>query len=199
MRAVLQRVSSAQVVVGGEIVGEIGRGFDFPRSRAGRYRSRRGWLAGRVTKLRIFESEPGRMDESLIDVDGEALVISQFTLFGSLKKGNRPSFNRAAPSSLAVPRYQDFVHKLSVLLGKNVPTGRFGEDMKIEAQNDGPVTLIVDTKERDFRSASRRKARKAPNRRAQDGRASSAGERSWQAARRKWKWSGRRLQILARC
>ena len=151
MRAVIQRVSSAKVAVGGEVVGEIERGVLIFLGVGQEDTEADGdWLAGRVTKLRIFESEPGRMDESLIDVDGEALVISQFTLFGSLKKGNRPSFNRAAPSSLAVPRYQDFVHKLSVLLGKNVPTGRFGEDMKIEAQNDGPVTLILDTKERDF-------------------------------------------------
>lgn len=108
------------------------------------------WLVGRVVKLRIFEGESGRMNASLLDIDGEAMVISQFTLFGSLKKGNRPSFNRAALPAQAVPLYEQFVHELSVALGKPVPTGRFGEQMDIEAHNDGPVTLIVDTKERGF-------------------------------------------------
>ena len=151
MRAVIQRVSSAKVVVDGEVIGEVDRGVLIFLGVGQEDTEADGeWLAGRVTKLRIFESETGKVDKSLIDIDGDALVISQFTLFGSLKKGNRPSFNRAAPRSLAVPRYEKFVNTLSVLLGKNVPTGRFGEDMQIEAQNDGPVTLIVDTKERDF-------------------------------------------------
>ena len=108
------------------------------------------WLVGRIIKLRIFEDEPGRMNCSLIDIDGEALVISQFTLFGSLKKGNRPSFNRAALPEQAVPLYEDFVSKLSTTLGKPVPTGCFGAQMDIEAHNDGPVTLVIDTKMRDF-------------------------------------------------
>ena len=108
------------------------------------------WLVGRIIKLRIFEDEPGRMNCSLIDIDGEALVISQFTLFGSLKKGNRPSFNRAALPEQAVPLYEDFVRELSTTLGKEVPTGCFGEDMQVEAHNDGPVTLVIDTKMRDF-------------------------------------------------
>jgi len=107
-------------------------------------------LVGRIVKLRIFEDEPGRMNCSLLDIAGEAMVISQFTLFGSLKKGNRPSFNRAALPDQAVPLYEQFVHELSVALGKPVPTGCFGEQMDIEAHNDGPVTLIVDTKERGF-------------------------------------------------
>ncbi len=108
------------------------------------------WLVGRIAKLRIFEDEPGRMNCSLIDIDGEALVISQFTLFGSLKKGNRPSFNRAALPEQAVPLYEDFVRELSTTLGKEVPTGCFGEHMQVEAHNDGPVTLVIDTKMRDF-------------------------------------------------
>lgn len=108
------------------------------------------WLVGRIVKLRIFEDEVGRMNRSLADVGGEALVISQFTLFGSLKKGNRPSFNRAALPEQAVPLYESFVRELSTALGKPVPTGCFGEQMDIEAHNDGPVTLVIDTKERDF-------------------------------------------------
>lgn len=108
------------------------------------------WLIGRIAKLRIFEDETGRMNRSLLEVGGEALVISQFTLFGRLNKGNRPSFNRAASSDLAVPLYEQFVRDLSTILGKEVPTGCFGELMQIEAHNDGPVTLVIDTKERDF-------------------------------------------------
>jgi D-tyrosyl-tRNA(Tyr) deacylase len=108
------------------------------------------WLAARLLKLRVFESEPGRMDRSLADIDGECLVISQFTLFGSLKKGNRPSFNRAAPPDEAAALYGYFVEQLSAGLGRAVPTGRFGEHMHIDAQNDGPVTLVVDSKVRDF-------------------------------------------------
>ena len=108
------------------------------------------WLVGRIAKLRIFEDETGRMNRSLLEVRGEALVISQFTLFGRLNKGNRPSFNRAASPDLAVPLYEQFVRDLSTILGKEVPTGCFGELMQIEAHNDGPVTLVIDTKERDF-------------------------------------------------
>lgn len=108
------------------------------------------WLVGRITKLRIFEDEIGRMNRSLIDGCGDALVISQFTVFGRLNKGNRPSFNRAALPEQAVPLYERFVRELSTTLGKEVPTGCFGEHMQVEAHNDGPVTLVIDTKMRDF-------------------------------------------------
>ena len=108
------------------------------------------WLVGRIAKLRIFEDETGRMNRSLIDGGGEALVISQFTLFGRLNKGNRPSFNRAALPDQAVLLYEQFVRELSTTLGKEVPTGCFGENMQVEAHNDGPVTLVIDTKMRDF-------------------------------------------------
>ncbi len=154
MRAVIQRVSRASVSVDGEVVGTIeapdggllvflGVGQDDGVDDV-------DWLLARIVKLRIFEDEGSRMNRSLLDVQGEVLVISQFTLFGSLKKGNRPSFNRAALPELAVPLYERFVAELSAALGKAVPTGRFGEHMVIDARNDGPVTLIVDTKERDF-------------------------------------------------
>ena len=108
------------------------------------------WLVGRIAKLRIFEDETGRMNRSLIDGGGEALVISQFTLFGRLNKGNRPSFNRAALPDQAVLLYEQFVRELSTTLGKEVPSGCFGENMQVEAHNDGPVTLVIDTKMRDF-------------------------------------------------
>ena len=151
MRAVIQRVSRASVVVGGETVGAIGVGVliflgvgqeDGPDDI--------DWLVGRITKLRIWEDEGDRMNRSLLDIGGEALVISQFTLFGSLKKGNRPSFNRAALPDTAVPLYEQFVASLSQALGKPVPTGCFGQHMDIAAHNDGPVTLMLDTKQKDF-------------------------------------------------
>ncbi|MFQ3225966.1 MAG: D-tyrosyl-tRNA(Tyr) deacylase [Lentimonas sp.] len=151
MRAVIQRVSQASVVVEESTVGEINAGVLVflgvgKEDRAEDVK----WLVGRIVKLRIFEDEPGRMNCSLLDIEGEALVISQFTLFGNLKKGNRPSFNRAALPEQAVPLYEQFVQELSIALGKPVPSGCFGEHMDIEAHNDGPVTLVIDTKERDF-------------------------------------------------
>lgn len=151
MRAVIQRVSRASVMVNQETTGSIAAGMliflgvgqdDGAEDVA--------WLVGRITKLRIFEDGEGRMHHSLLDIGGAALVISQFTLFGSLKKGNRPSFNRAALPEQAVPLYERFVDELSAVLGKPVPTGCFGAHMDIEAHNDGPVTLVVDSKERDF-------------------------------------------------
>jgi D-tyrosyl-tRNA(Tyr) deacylase len=151
MRAVIQRVSRASVRVEGEFVGRIGRGLlIFLGVGENDTETDVDWLVARIVKLRIFEPEPGRMDLALPDVKGEALVISQFTLFGSLKKGNRPSFNRAARPPVAIPLYEYFVAALSEALQKPVPTGRFGADMQIEAHNDGPVTLIVDSKDRDF-------------------------------------------------
>lgn len=151
MRAVIQRVSSAHVSVEGEMIGQIGAGvLVFLGIGQDDAVADGEWLVKRITKLRIFESEPGKMDRSILDIDGQVLVISQFTLFGSLKKGNRPSFNRAAPPSTAIPLYEKFIEELTRAMGKPVPSGQFGADMKIEAQNDGPVTLIVDTQNRDF-------------------------------------------------
>ena len=108
------------------------------------------WLVGRVTKLRIWEDEAERMNRSLLDIDGEALVISQFTLFGNMKNGNRPSFNRAALPDEAISLYELFVQRLATAIGKPVPTGRFGQHMDIVAENDGPVTLVLDTRQKDF-------------------------------------------------
>lgn len=151
MRAVIQRVSGAKVTVAGSVVGEIGPGLlIFLGIGKEDSEADADWLAGRLAKLRVFESAPGRLDASILDVSAEALVVSQFTLFGSLRKGNRPSFNRAALPVMAVPLYEYFVGALAEILGKEVPTGAFGEHMDIDAQNDGPVTLVVDTKERGF-------------------------------------------------
>jgi D-tyrosyl-tRNA(Tyr) deacylase len=151
MRAVIQRVSRASVVVNDATMGTINAGVLIFLG-VGKTDSAEdvSWLVGRITKLRVFEDETGWMNRSLIDGGGEALVISQFTLFGRLNKGNRPSFNRAALPEQAVPLYEQFVRELSTTLGKEVPTGCFGEDMQVEAHNDGPVTLVIDTKMRDF-------------------------------------------------
>ncbi|MDP4611999.1 MAG: D-aminoacyl-tRNA deacylase [Opitutales bacterium] len=154
MRAVIQRVCRASVSVGDEVVGTMdcpaGGVLVFLGVGQSDCVEDVAWLVSRIVKLRIFEDTECRMNRSLLDVDGAAMVISQFTLFGNLKKGNRPSFNRAALPEQAVPLYEKFVEELSRSLGKPVATGRFGEDMQIDAANDGPVTLIVDTKERDF-------------------------------------------------
>lgn len=151
MRVVLQRVSKASVKVNQETVGSIGPGLlVFLGVGQEDKESDAQWLIGRILKLRIFESAPGRMDRSIIDSRGEILVISQFTLFGSLKKGNRPSFNRAAPPEQAAALYEYFVYELSAGLGRAVPTGEFGADMHIDAAHDGPVTLVVDSQLRDF-------------------------------------------------
>ncbi len=150
MRAVIQRVSQASVVVAGEVKGSIDAGvLIFLGVSPDDDGEDIAWLAARIMKLRIWEDESGRMSRSLLEIGGEALVISQFTLFGNLKKGNRPSFNRAALPDMAEPLYEQFVEALSKALGKRVPTGCFGRQMDIMAHNDGPVTLIVDTKQKD--------------------------------------------------
>jgi len=143
MKAVLQRVSRASVRVGDELVGEVGPGLcvllgvargDGPQEAAK--------LAGKVARLRVFERD-GRFDLSLLDVGGEALVVSQFTLLGDTAKGNRPSFTEAGPPELAEPLYEAFCAELGSL-GVSVATGRFGARMAVELVNDGPVTLILE-------------------------------------------------------
>lgn len=151
MRVVIQRVSQASVEVDAAVVGQIGKGLLlFVGVGQDDTDADIDWFVRRLIKLRVWEDEGGRMSRSLMDVDGEVLVISQFTLFGSLKKGNRPSFNRAALPDMAVPVYERFIEKLSDALGKAVPTGVFGAHMDIKASNDGPVTLIVDSRDKDF-------------------------------------------------
>ena len=143
MKAVLQRVSRASVRVGDELVGEVGPGLcvllgvargDGPQEAAK--------LAGKVARLRVFERD-GRFDLSLLDVGGEALVVSQFTLLGDTAKGNRPSFTEAGPPELAEPLYEAFCAELGSL-GVSVATGRFGARMAVELVNDGPVTIILE-------------------------------------------------------
>jgi len=143
VRAVVQRVSRARVVVGGETVGSIGDGLcvllgvaaDDTADEAER-------LAGKVARLRIFENEAGKFDQSLLDVGGGALVVSQFTLIADTSKGNRPSFGRAAPPAQAGPLYEAFCEGLRGL-GVDVETGVFGGRMQVELINDGPVTLVL--------------------------------------------------------
>jgi D-aminoacyl-tRNA deacylase len=144
MRAVVQRVSSARVVVGSDVVGEIGRGLCVLLGVArsdGEAEAER--LAGRVARLRIFENDEGRFDRSLLDVDGAALVVSQFTLIADTAKGNRPSFTDAAPAEQAEPLYESFCAALREL-GVDVATGRFGARMAVELVNDGPVTIVLE-------------------------------------------------------
>ncbi len=151
MRAVIQRVSYAAVTVGEKIVGEISKGLlIFLGVGKNDADSDSEWLIRRITQLRIFEDTEGRMNQSLADVEGSVLLISQFTLYASLKKGNRPSFNRAALPDQALLIYEKFERDLSTALGKSVQTGCFGAEMQIEAHHAGPVTLVIDTKERNF-------------------------------------------------
>lgn len=151
MRAVIQRVSYASVTVEEKVVGEINWGLlVFLGIGREDEAADSDWLIRRIAQLRIFEDEAGRMNQSLLDVEGTALVISQFTLYANLRKGNRPSFNRAALPDQALPIYRKFVCDLSTALDRPVSTGRFVADMQIEAHHEGPVTLMIDTKERNF-------------------------------------------------
>ena len=107
------------------------------------------WLVRKVAALRIFDDEQGVMNRSVQDINGEALVVSQFTLFASTKKGNRPSWLKAAPHNISVPLYEAFCQRLSEAMGKPVGTGEFGAEMKVELLNDGPVTILMDTKNKE--------------------------------------------------
>jgi D-tyrosyl-tRNA(Tyr) deacylase len=145
VKAVVQRVSSARVVVEGEVVGEIGAGLCVLLGVArddGEAEAER--LAGRVARLRIFENEDGRFDRSLVDVGGQALVVSQFTLIADTAKGNRPSFTNAAPPEQAEPLYEAFCNELGTQ-DVEVATGQFGARMALQLINDGPVTIVLDT------------------------------------------------------
>lgn len=150
MRAVIQRVSEASCAVDGEITGAIGQGFLvlLGIEEADGIEDIQ-WLAQKIANLRVFGDENGLMNKSIHDVGGEVLLISQFTLFAQTKKGNRPSFIRAAKADRAVPLYEAMITALATHLGKEVATGIFGADMKITLVNDGPVTIIMDTKDKD--------------------------------------------------
>ncbi|MGF1482751.1 MAG: D-aminoacyl-tRNA deacylase [Opitutales bacterium] len=152
MRAVVQRVRAAQVSVEGSVVGQIDAGLlVFIGVQEGDTEAAGDWLAKKIAGLRVFDDVEGRMNLSLLDIpEASALVISQFTLFGTTRKGYRPSFNRAAEPEQAKALYLRFAQTLEALLERPVPTGRFGEYMRIDAQNDGPVTLWFDTNNKDL-------------------------------------------------
>ena len=147
MRAVIQRVSRASVTIEGKVNAAIGKGLlvllgiedaDTEEDIS--------WLSGKIVNLRIFDDANGVMNESVLDQGGEIILVSQFTLHASTKKGNRPSYIRASKPDIAIPLYERMVQQLSTDLGKPVGTGIFGADMKVELLNDGPVTIVMDTK-----------------------------------------------------
>ena len=149
MRAVIQLVKESRVIVDQEIVGEIGQGLLVLLGvEESDTEEDMKWLCRKIVSLRIFADDEGKMNRSVQDVDGDILVVSQFTLFASTKKGNRPSFIRSAPQELAQPMYDQFVAELKSLTGKPIETGTFGAMMHVELINDGPVTIIIDTKDK---------------------------------------------------
>lgn len=150
MRVVLQRVSSASVSIAGRVAGKISHGLlvlvgieEADTSADGE------WLAQKIVKLRIFADEAGLMNRSVADVGGEILVVSQFTLHARTGKGTRPSYNQAALPAHAQPLYVQFIGQISAALGRPVASGEFGADMQVALVNDGPVTIIIDTKRRE--------------------------------------------------
>lgn len=150
MRVVVQRVSAASVHVGDRLTGRIDRGLlvlvGIESADTG---DDGAWLAGKLAKLRIFADEAGQMNHSVVDIGGGVLVVSQFTLHASTAKGTRPSFNAAAPPSLARQLYEQFLTQIAAATGRAVQTGEFGAMMRVELVNDGPVTLILDSKIRE--------------------------------------------------
>lgn len=150
MRVVLQRVSQASVEIGGKLKGTIGNGILVLLGIENEDNEDDiEWMCNKILKLRIFNDSEGIMNLSLMDINGEILIISQFTLHASTKKGNRPSYIKAAKPEVAIPLYQNFIKKIGSLLGKEVATGEFGADMQVKLLNDGPVTIIIDTKQKE--------------------------------------------------
>jgi D-aminoacyl-tRNA deacylase len=151
MRVVIQRVESASVTIDEKLKSSISRGLlilaGFESADTGEDLD---WTTKKITRLRIFDDESGVMNLSVQDIKGEILVVSQFTLHAKTKKGNRPSYINAAPPDISIPLYNRFVDSLSSAIGKEVKTGEFGAMMKVELINDGPVTIIIDSKNRDF-------------------------------------------------
>ncbi|MEC7883362.1 MAG: D-aminoacyl-tRNA deacylase [Verrucomicrobiota bacterium] len=150
MRVVIQRVSKASVSINKKIRGEIAKGLlillgieetdtieDIK------------WLCSKISRMRIFTDNNGLMNNSILDIKGDILLISQFTLFASTKKGNRPSFSKAATPDKAIPLYEKFIHYIQTELGKPIQTGEFGADMKVTLTNDGPVTITIDSKSKE--------------------------------------------------
>lgn len=150
MRAVIQRVKGCKVDIAGQTVGAIDNGvLVLLGVEAEDNAEDIEWLAGKISRLRIFDDQNGVMNLDITQAEGRALVVSQFTLYASTKKGNRPSYIRSAPEPISRPLYEQFVARLEQLLGTKVETGQFGADMQVSLVNDGPVTIIIDTKHRE--------------------------------------------------
>ena len=150
MKAVIQRVSKASVTIEGEKVALINKGLLILLGIVNEdSQVDINWLTNKIANLRIFGDDNEVMNRSLIDVDGEAIVVSQFTLHANTKKGNRPSYIKAAKPDIAIPLYEAFVKQLEINLDKKIQIGQFGADMKVELLNDGPVTIIIDSKQKE--------------------------------------------------
>ena len=150
MKVVIQRVTRSSVTIQGNIVASIDKGLLVLLGIIDEdTKDDIIWLSNKIANLRVFDDENVVMNKSIIDVEGDAIVVSQFTLHASTKKGNRPSYIKAAKPEIAIPIYEAFVKQLELDLGKKVQTGQFGADMKVELINNGPVTIIIDTKNRD--------------------------------------------------
>ena len=150
MRAVIQRVGRASVTIHNTVKGRIEKGLLVLLAVEESDRSEDiEWLSGKIVRLRVFPDAQGVMNRNVLEMGGEILVISQFTLYASTRKGNRPSYSRSAGPDQALPLYEAFVQRLSADLGKPVPTGEFGADMQLDLTNDGPVTIIMDSKMRE--------------------------------------------------
>jgi D-tyrosyl-tRNA(Tyr) deacylase len=150
MRAVIQRVSRASVKIDNKIKAEIGRGLlVFIGIEESDNENDNEWLCNKITQLRIFNDPNGAMNLSVLEIGGRILAVSQFTLHAKTRKGNRPSYIRAAQPSIAIPLYNSFISRLSQLMRNEVETGEFGAMMQVELINDGPVTIIIDTKDKE--------------------------------------------------
>ena len=150
MRAVIQRVSEASVTISGAVKGAIGKGLLVLCAVEEADTSEDiEWLSGKIVRLRVFNDPAGAMNVSLQEAGGGMLVISQFTLFASTRKGNRPSYSRAARPEVAIPLYEQFLARLAADFGKPIESGEFGADMKVQLINDGPVTIMIDSKLRE--------------------------------------------------
>jgi len=151
MRVVIQRVTKASVTIGGQIKSSIGNGLlvlaGFESSDV---QEDLEWTGNKIAQLRIFDDENGVMNRSVKEIDGEILVVSQFTLHAKTKKGNRPSYINAAPPDISIPLYNQFVEVLGSIVGKEIQTGEFGAMMMVELVNDGPVTIVMDSKNKDL-------------------------------------------------
>ena len=150
MRTVIQKVTQASVVIENQIVASINKGLlvlvgieDTDNN------DDIAWLSAKIVNFRVFEDDKGVMNLSVKDVDGQVLIVSQFTLHAATKKGNRPSYIRAARPEVAIPIYEAFIKQVETLLGKKVPTGQFGAMMQVNLSNDGPVTILIDTKNKE--------------------------------------------------